>query len=231
MITGILLAAGSGLRLEGSVTPKQFIKINRIPLYQYALKTFLAHPLIQQIVLVVQESFISKVQDEVKPFTKIKPIHVIAGGEYRQDSSYLALHYLQFNDSPDFVVIHDVARPLITKTLLDKIISSVKKNLAVTLARKVNDSLFVTDNDAALDSYIAKSDVYLSQTPQAFSYPLIMEAHEHAKKLQIKKAIDDASLLKLMSKAVAVVPGSRFNFKVVTQDDLSLFKLLKDTHE
>jgi 2-C-methyl-D-erythritol 4-phosphate cytidylyltransferase len=230
MITAVLLAAGSGLRLEGAVTPKQFIKINRIPLYQFSLKTFLAHPQIQQIVLVVQESFISLIQDEVKPFTKLKPIHVIAGGEYRQDSSYLALQYLQFHDSPDFVLIHDVARPLVTKSLIDKIITSVKKNLAVTLARKVNDSLFVTDDDKTLNSYIAKSDVYLSQTPQAFSYPLIMEAHEHAKKLHIKKAIDDASLLKLMSKVVAVVPGTRFNFKVVTQDDLSLFKILKDAH-
>lgn len=226
MITAILLAAGSGLRLEGSVTPKQFVKIHRVPLYQYALKVFLKHPKISQILLVVPNSFVSKVKDEVKIFLKTKTITVIAGGPYRQDSSYLALTYLQHNLSPDYVIIHDVARPLITANLIDKVLVSVKKNNAATLARKVNDSLFVTGEDTTLDTYISKNDVYLAQTPQAFSFPLILEAHQYASKLQIKMAIDDASLLKLTNKIVAVVPGSRYNFKIVTQDDLSMFKLI-----
>lgn len=226
MITAILLAAGSGLRLEGSVTPKQFVKIHRVPLYQYALKVFLKHPKISQILLVVPASFVSKVKDEVKVFLKTKVVTVIAGGPYRQDSSYLALTYLQHNLSPDYVIIHDVARPLVTANLIDKILISVKKNNAATLARKVNDSLFVTGEDTTLDTYISKNDVYLAQTPQAFSFPLILEAHQYASNLHIKMAIDDASLLKLTSKMVAVVPGSRYNFKIVTQDDLSMFKLI-----
>lgn len=227
MITAILLAAGSGLRLEGSVTPKQFVKVNRIPLYQYSLKVFLNHPKVSRILLVVPQSFISKVKDEVKSFNKLKPIDVIAGGIYRQDSSYLALSHLQNQNTPDYVIIHDVARPLVTSALIDKVITSVKKNNAVTLARKVNDSLFVTGENTTLDTYISKNDVYLAQTPQAFSFPLILEAHLHAHKLNIKMAIDDASLLKLMNKVVVVIPGSRFNFKIVTQDDLSMLKLLK----
>ena len=226
MITAILLAAGSGLRLEGSVTPKQFIKVNRTPLYQYPLQVFLKHPKVNRILLVVPTSFVAKVKDEVKKFSKTKPIDVISGGLYRQDSSYLALTYLQNNLTPDFVIIHDVARPLITAALIDRVITSVKKNNAVTLARKVNDSLFVTGEDTTLETYISKNDVYLAQTPQAFNFPLILEAHQHANALQIKMAIDDASLLKLMNKVVIVVPGSRFNFKIVTQDDLSMLKLL-----
>ena len=227
MITAILLAAGLGLRLEGSVTPKQFVKVNRVPLYQYSLKVFLKHPKISHIVLVVPASFVSKVEDEIKVFSKSKPITVISGGPYRQDSSFLALTYLQQTLTPDYVVIHDVARPLVSAVLIDKIIVSVKKNNAATLARKVNDSLFVTGEDTTLDTYISKNDVYLAQTPQAFSFPLILEAHQYAHKLQIKMAIDDASLLKLTNKVVSVVPGTRYNFKIVTQDDLSMLKLIK----
>jgi 2-C-methyl-D-erythritol 4-phosphate cytidylyltransferase len=227
MMTAILLAAGNGLRLEGAATPKQFIKVKRIPLYQYSLNTFLNHRDIKQIVLVVNESFVSVVQDEIKKFQKLKPIHVISGGKHRQDSSYAALLYAHLHIQPDYVVIHDVARPLVTKTLIDRVVQQVKKSYAVTLGRKVNDSLFVTNDDDSLSSYISKSDVYLSQTPQAFSFPLVFEAHEHAKQLSIRRAIDDASLLRLMNKEVSVVPGSRYNFKVVTVDDLSLFKLIK----
>jgi 2-C-methyl-D-erythritol 4-phosphate cytidylyltransferase len=227
MMTAILLAAGNGLRLEGAATPKQFIRVKRIPLYQYSLNTFLKHRDISQIILVVNESFVSIVQDEVKKLQKLKQIHVIAGGKHRQDSSYAALTYAQLHVQPDYVVLHDVARPLVTKPLIDRVVQQVKKSYAVTLGRKVNDSLFVTNEDDSLSSYISKSDVYLSQTPQAFSFHLILEAHEHAKQLGIRRAIDDASLLRLMNKEVSVVPGSRYNFKVVTVDDLSLFKLIK----
>jgi 2-C-methyl-D-erythritol 4-phosphate cytidylyltransferase len=88
--------------------------------------------------------------------------------------------------------------------------------------------VFVKKEDDRLESYLSKNEVYLVQTPQAFNFKLILEAHEHARQLKIKQAIDDASLLTLMEQDVYVLPGSRYNFKVVTQDDLSLFKFIKE---
>jgi 2-C-methyl-D-erythritol 4-phosphate cytidylyltransferase len=228
MMIAILLAAGKGLRLQGSTTPKQFVLVKRKPLYQYALETFVQHNMIDEIVLVVQDESIPLVQDQIKRQKYKKVIHVVAGGKYRQESSYLALNYLFLHQQPDYVIIHDVARPLVTPTLIDDVCKKVKTRQAVTLGRKVNDSLFVKKEDDRLESYLSKNEVYLVQTPQAFNFKLILEAHEHARQLKIKQAIDDASLLTLMEQDVYVLPGKRYNFKVVTQDDLSLFKFIKE---
>lgn len=226
MVTAILLAAGKGLRLKSNVTPKQFLTIKRKKLYQFALETFVKHRAIHEIILVVNESQLSHIQDEVKVWAKKKPIHVIAGGKTRQESSYHGLLYAQLHQKPDYVFIHDVVRPLISATLIEKIHSQLKRFPAITLGRHVNDSLFVVEGEATLRNYVDKEDVYLVQTPQAFQFQLILEAHEHARKLKIKTAIDDASLLVLMGKSIHVIPGSRYNFKIVTEDDLHLLKSL-----
>jgi 2-C-methyl-D-erythritol 4-phosphate cytidylyltransferase len=124
------------------------------------------------------------------------------------------------------VFIHDVARPMVSPVLVDALVAKLKNYPAMTLARQINDSLFVVDDKATLNNYLGKNDIYLSQTPQAFEFETILEAHEHARKLKIKTAIDDASLLFLMGKKVHVVTGSRLNFKVVSEDDLLLLEKL-----
>ena len=226
MITAILLAAGQGLRLKGTVTPKQFLRIQGKKLYQFTLETFVKHKKIDQIILVVNEKALPVVQDEVKPWAKKKNIHVIVGGKTRQESSYQGLLYAQANIKPDYVLIHDVARPLISALFIDQLVGALKSYPAITLGRHVNDSLFVVDEQATLHNYVSKKDIYLTQTPQAFQFQTILKAHEHARTLNIKTASDDASLLTLMDKKVHVIPGSRMNFKIVNEDDLSLLKAL-----
>jgi 2-C-methyl-D-erythritol 4-phosphate cytidylyltransferase len=226
MITAILLAAGQGLRLKGVATPKQFLRIQGKKLYQYTLDTFVKHKKIDQIILVVNEKAVPEVQDEIKPWAKKKNIRVIVGGKTRQESSYQGLRYSQLNTKPDYVLIHDVARPLLNASLIDQLVGALKSHSAITLGRHVNDSLFVVDEQATLHNYVTKKDIYLTQTPQAFQFQTILEAHEHARLLKIRTASDDASLLTLMEKKVHVIPGSRMNFKIVNEDDLSLLKAL-----
>jgi 2-C-methyl-D-erythritol 4-phosphate cytidylyltransferase/2-C-methyl-D-erythritol 2,4-cyclodiphosphate synthase len=174
----------------------------------------------------VKEKALPVVQDEVKPWAKKKNIRVIVGGKTRQESSYQGLLDAQLNSKPDYVLIHDVARPLLSVSLIDQLIAALKHYSAITLGRHVNDSLFVVDEQATLNNYVSKKDIYLTQSPQAFQFQTILEAHEHAKSLKIKTASDDASLLTLMAKKVHVIPGSRLNFKIVNEDDLSLLKAL-----
>lgn len=226
MNIAILLAAGPSLRLKDNVTPKQFIKIKGKKLYQYALDTFLTHRSISTVLLVVQDDYVPQITDEVKRIKTKKPIVVLHGGKTRQESCFQALQYAHFHLKPDHVVIHDVARPLVTTGLIDRVLNEAKKKHAVTLGREVNDSLFVKTEGETLESYVSKNKIYLVQTPQAFTFSVIFDAHEHARALNIKTAMDDASLLRLQNKDVFVLPGSRQNFKIVTMDDLNLFKKL-----
>ena len=226
MTTAILLAAGQSLRFKQNVTPKQFFRVKGKKLYQYSLETMLSNRHIHQVILVVPERDLVQISDEVKRKKYKKDIVVISGGKTRQESSYLALQYAHFHLKPDYVVIHDVARPLVMNNLIDYVCVEVKKHHAVTLGREVNDSLFVKAEGEMLESYVSKGKMYLVQTPQAFVFSVIFEAHEYARSLNIKTAIDDASLLRLKNQEVFVGPGSRLNFKIVTMDDLNVFKKL-----
>lgn len=226
MTTAILLAAGQSLRFKQNVTPKQFFRVKGKKLYQFSLETMVGNRHINHIILVVPERDVATITDEVKRKKYKKDIVVISGGKTRQDSSYQALQYAHFHLKPDYVILHDVSRPLVMNSLIDLVCLEVKKHGAVTLGREVNDSLFLKAEGETLASYVSKGNMYLVQTPQAFSFPIIFLAHEYARSLNIKTAIDDASLLRLQNKDVFVCPGSRQNFKIVTMDDLNLFKKL-----
>jgi 2-C-methyl-D-erythritol 4-phosphate cytidylyltransferase len=226
MTTAILLAAGQSLRFKQNVTPKQFFRVKGKKLYQYSLETMINNRHLHHVIVVVPERDVATVSDEVRRKKYKKEIVVISGGKTRQESSYLGLQYAYFHLKPDYVLIHDVARPLVTSSLIDLVCNEVKKHHAVTLGREVNDSLFIKTEGETLESYVSKGKMYLVQTPQAFVFPLIFSAHEYARSLNIKTAIDDASLLRLQNKEVYVAPGSRLNFKIVTMDDLNVFKKL-----
>jgi|LakMenEpi03Aug12_release.lakeMendotaPanAssembly.Ray.scaffolds.fasta_scaffold56772_4 2-C-methyl-D-erythritol 4-phosphate cytidylyltransferase len=227
MYTAILLAAGKGLRLKSSTIPKQFLVVNRKPLYRYSLETFIAHKQISQIVLVVEEKYVAKVESEIRSLQKKKPIHVVVGGTTRQASSFEALKYIQKKQpETSFVLIHDVARPLISVELIDQLIETVKKHYAVTLGLPIHSSVISSNQGDLIDNYIPRQKLFLAQTPQAFHFPTIYEAHQTAMHQKISSATDDASLIKIMNKEVKIINGSRLNFKITHEDDLALLKAI-----
>lgn len=227
MYTAILLAAGKGLRLKNATLPKQYLMINRKPLYRYSLDTFIAHKLINQIILVVEEAYVAKVESDLRPLQKKKPIHVVVGGPTRQASSFEALKFVQ-KKLPEtaFVLIHDVARPLISSDLIDQLIEAVKKHYAVTLGLPIHSSVISSNQGDLIDNYIPRQQLFLAQTPQAFHFPTILEAHQTAVNQKITSATDDASLIKIMNQEVRIINGSRLNFKITHGDDLNLLKTI-----
>lgn len=232
MISAILLAAGKGLRLKSSTIPKQYINVKRKPMYRYPLETFVAHKQIDRIVLVIEEEYLPKVESDIRALAKKKPIDLVIGGATRQASSYAALAFLKKQKvAPDYVLIHDVARPLISAPLIDAILESVKKHFAVTLGLPIHSSVLSSADGQHIDNYIPRQKMFLAQTPQAFQFPVIIEAHEAAINQKITAATDDASLVKIMNKEVEILSGSRFNFKVTNEDDLALFKALVEGYE
>lgn len=227
MNIAILLAAGKGLRLKSATVPKQYLIVNRKPLYRYSLDTFIAHKQINHIVLVVEEPYFAKVESEIRPLQKKKPIHLVVGGATRQASSFQALKYIQ-KKLPEtaFVFIHDVARPLISSELIDQVADVVKKHYAVTLGLPIHSSVISSNQGDLIDNYIPRQQLFLAQTPQAFHFPTIYEAHQTAIHQNISSATDDASLIKIMNKEVKIINGSRLNFKITHDDDLALLKAI-----
>lgn len=216
----IVLAAGKSERLGGEL-PKAFLSILGRELYQYSLQMFDQHTQIDSIILVVPEQFLTP----TKAKHKSEKISLIAGGETRFESVSKALNHL--DKSVENVLIHDAARPFITKNLIDNCLKNLSENNAVSCAIESTDTLVVKDADGNVDSYPDRSKIMRIQTPQAFRLDLLKKAYSLALKESKTDFTDDSSLIQYYGLApVSLVPGSEQNIKITYASDLLLAELI-----
>ena len=116
--SAIITAAGSGRRFGEA---KQFKKLHGKPLYEYSLDTFIKSRLFDEVILVIPNNNQEKIQREIKREYGSQ-VNLVIGGTNRQDSVKNAIQ--NSNPKIDLVVIHDAARPFITKSLIEKCISA-----------------------------------------------------------------------------------------------------------
>lgn len=226
-ITAIIVAGGKGLRMQ-MPQRKQYLELNGIPVLAHTLKIFDACSLISEICLVVP----AKDHDYclnfiVNPLPPSKSIRLVSGGNERQQSVYNGLKSLVM-EPDDFVVIHDGVRPFVTDQHIKDCITSARECGAAILAVPVSDTLKIADDHGMIKKTLDRNRIWAAQTPQAFSFELILEAHETAIKKNWK-GTDDASLVEAIGKKVRLVQGSRHNIKITTQEDILLARnLLRD---
>ena len=121
----------------------------------------------------------------------------------------------------DYVLIHDGARPMITTDLINSAIEEVKTKKALTVATKTIDTIKEVV-DGKIIRTIDRAKLYNTQTPQAFEYNLIKEAH---KKLYGQNFTDDAGMLEELGETVYILNGSYKNIKITTQNDIDIAKI------
>ena len=220
MNIALILASGSGTRMVGLKTPKQFCLVNNKPLFLYSVEAFDKNLSIDAIVIVTQSNFVGKVQNICDENALFKVRLVTAGGETRQESVYKGLKAIkEFAQDDDIILIHDSARPLVSQEIIDNNIKGCEKFGAVETAVKTNDTIVKAgESNEVLD----RSNLYQVQTPQAFRYQIILKAHQQALKKGITSATDDAQLVE----GVQIVNGESTNFKITTIQDLKLFEAL-----
>ena len=147
---------------------------------------------------------------------------VVAGGATRQQSVFAGLQTLEkLNASnEDVVLIHDGARPYVSKEIILNNIKTAKENDAAITVIKSTDSVLMSKQGKVVDSYLNREEIYNCQTPQSFKYGLILEAHKLAKEEGILDASDDACLVIRMNKKVSIVLGDVNNKKITYKEDL-----------
>jgi len=212
----VLLAAGNSKRLNSAI-PKPFQKVNNKTLLEHSLNAFKDLDVIKKVVVVYNKKhkkYINKI--------KLKNILKITGGLTRQQSTLIALRKIQKLNCRK-VLIHDAARPLVSKKLIKTIIFKLKNNHAVIPIVTVNDSSKRIKNNTIFKN-IDRNNLRFSQTPQGFTCSKILNKHLKYKNDLID---DDASLFVKDNEKVCLVIGDKKNFKVTNQEDLELFKDLK----
>lgn len=216
MSIGVVIpAAGQGKRMNTNIK-KQFIQLLGLPVLAHTLSVFINNTKIDQIILVVHVDEIDYCKNNIINKYFDSRIKIVAGGKTRRESVFAGLK--AFSPVIDYVIIHDGARPLLTQDLLNKVIKSLTTNTAVTVGTRLKDTIKRIDGHKIVQETPERSSLIAIQTPQAFLYEIIMEAH---RKVPAEQPVtDDASLIEYVNKQVKVIEGSYENIKITTPLDL-----------
>jgi 2-C-methyl-D-erythritol 4-phosphate cytidylyltransferase/2-C-methyl-D-erythritol 2,4-cyclodiphosphate synthase len=216
-VTAIIVAAGRGSRMGGE-GPKQYANFAEKTVLYHAVKAFLLHPEIAQVRVVIHPEdgalYAKALEEFVKEKQLLSPVY---GGGTRQESVRLGLLSLQ--DTADFVLIHDAARPCVDAATISRVIAGLEGRQGVIPVIPLADTLKRVDAKGRITQTVERAGLFQAQTPQGFDYVGILEAHEQAATKGIE-VTDDAALYEAFGYPVATVPGSVYNKKITTADDL-----------
>ena len=208
----IVPAAGKGLRLPGGVA-KQFRSLAGKPLFHHCLLRIARTGLVGRIVVAVPPDS----DPPGLPGGMEVAVEVVEGGARRQDSVRNGLAAL--GNDVSWVVVHDGARPLVTRDLMERCLLGAAETGAAIAALRVVDTVKMGDAEGFIESTRPREGLWLAQTPQAARRELLARAMERAEADGFE-GTDEAALLEAIGVRVKLVEGSPENIKVTTPGDM-----------
>jgi 2-C-methyl-D-erythritol 4-phosphate cytidylyltransferase len=229
----IIPAAGLGTRMsspgaeqakKSTPTPsKQFTELAGTPIVLHTLRKFVEHPGVSEILIALRKNeiagFRSRMQSEDIP----KKVHLVEGGEHRQQSVANALAAISA-EPDDIVLVHDAVRPFVTRDIIQGVIEAAQKYGAAIAGVPASDTVKQverTADGAVITATVPRERVVMAQTPQGFRYRSLKQAFDEAAADGFV-GTDEASVLERSGKQVAVVMGSVRNIKITTPADMEL---------
>lgn len=217
MKTAVLIMSGGQGKRFGAKSGKQLYEYKRKPIMFYTIKKF--QGLVDKIVVIIDPAAKEAL---LKNFNKhkIKVDAVVDGGKERYDSVRNGLEYLRNDPEINYVLIHDGARPNVSKSLIENMIAAVKKYGAVIPVVPVKDTIKKINDDKVVET-IPRQGLFNVQTPQCFEKQLIIKAYDS---VDLSGCTDDAMVVEKMGGIVRTVLGEENNIKITTKEDLKYLK-------
>ena len=220
----VLPAGGLGKRMGGNI-PKQLMVLGGKPVYRYSLETFLSMEEIAEVVMAVpadwkdhfeKEIFCDNASEEIR--TKMK---IVVGGAERWQSVENGVNALTSN--AEFVLVHDVARPFISKEIIRNVCETLVTKGSCLVAKPAVDTIKIA-KDGRVQQTIDRNTVWMAQTPQAASIALLKKLYGRiaAEPLDFTPT-DEASILEYFGESVYIVKGNNLNDKLTTPEDFEIF--------
>jgi 2-C-methyl-D-erythritol 4-phosphate cytidylyltransferase len=235
-VFAILPAAGLGTRMAGpqpkhptdkdpssGPPPKQFLALDGVPILIHSLRAFAAVKRVTAIYVAVRKTEMERVEADVADYGFGNKVHVVEGGDNRQESVAHALAALPAKPE-DIVLVHDAVRPLIDAATIERTIDAVAEHGAAIVGLPAVDTIKQverTAHGALITSTIPREFIVQAQTPQGFRYELLQKAFAEAMSDGFV-GTDEASVVERAGLPVAVVPGSQVNLKITQPGDLEL---------
>ena len=210
-VNAIITAGGTGSRFGAK--NKLLEKVYDKEIIRYTVDAF-EKSNVDKIIICSHISIMDELKEMFKDYKKVR---ITEGGATRQQSVYNGLLF----DACDYVIIHDGARPMILTEVINNCIEMVKDVKAMTVATKTIDTIKEVENGKIVRT-IDRAKLYNTQTPQAFEYKLIKNAHE---KIKDRNFTDDAGMLETLGETVYILDGSYKNLKITTQIDIEIAKI------
>jgi 2-C-methyl-D-erythritol 4-phosphate cytidylyltransferase / 2-C-methyl-D-erythritol 2,4-cyclodiphosphate synthase len=210
----ILVAAGRGLR-AGAGGPKQYRTIGGQTVIFRAMEAFCRHPDVFAVQPVVNPDDAAAFNDAVSGLRHAPPAR---GGATRQASVHAGLEALA-SEKPDIVLIHDAARPFVTAAVISRAIDAAGRTGAAIPAVPVTDTIKLTSDNGDVEATPERARLRIAQTPQAFRFEIILEAHRRASRDGRSDFTDDAALAEWAGLTVATFEGDPANMKLTTPED------------
>ena len=216
-VAAVIVAAGRGER-AGANIPKQYRAIGDEPMIRTTLRAFLTHPRIDLVQPVINPNDRETYERAIVGLKSLLP--PVAGGATRQASVRAGLEALA-DRQPGLVLIHDAARPFVSGILIDRAISAGRASGAAVPGLALADTVKSIDDRAMVTETLDRSRLRTVQTPQAFSFDLIIQAHRRAAAAQRDSFTDDAALAEWAGQRVSVFEGEADNLKVTSNADFT----------
>ena len=220
----VLPAGGLGKRMGGNI-PKQLMLLGGKPVYRYCLETFLQMDEIAEVVMAVPADWKSHFEEELAAAsftpemrTKLK---IVVGGAERWQSVENGVNAL--TSDAEFVLVHDVARPFISREIILDVCRTLVEKGACLVAKPAVDTIKIAA-DGRVEKTIDRNTVWMAQTPQAARIDLLKKLYARiaAEPLDFVPT-DEASILEFFGEPVYIVKGAAANDKLTTPEDFDIF--------
>ncbi len=208
----LIVAAGRGSRHGGDL-PKQYLPLAGQTVLRYSLSAFTGHPEITAVRAVIHPDDHDRYALAAHGIELLEPVH---GGATRQESVRAGLESIG-SLNPDAVLIHDGARPLVSADLISRLIARLTTEPGAIAAVPVRDTLKRGAGER-ITATVDRSNLWRAQTPQAFRYADIVQAHRAAAGQELT---DDAQVAESAGLAVSLVEDSEDNLKITAAGDIA----------
>ncbi|MGF1679564.1 MAG: 2-C-methyl-D-erythritol 4-phosphate cytidylyltransferase [Candidatus Methylacidiphilales bacterium] len=219
----VLLAAGRSRRLgfDKILTP-----LAGKPAFRHALDVLCSCPESGRLILVTRDDLVETFFRQLTALELHLPWEVISGGEERQDSVLKGLKAC--DPELPMVVIHDAARPLLTRDLVTQVVTKARISGAAICGKPCADTLKRSSPEQVIIETIPRESIWLVETPQVFRLQLILSAYEKVAE-EGARITDDASAMEYAGHPVSLVATPTVNLKITNPADWSLLEALLST--
>ncbi|MBK6767145.1 MAG: 2-C-methyl-D-erythritol 4-phosphate cytidylyltransferase [bacterium] len=222
----LIPAAGRGERFGGPV-PKALTLLDNRPLIWRALLPFAGDDRLTEVVIATSSDCDAAIKSALVDHPLFGIITTTEGGATRQDSVGKALD--RVDSDVDHILVHDAARPLLSRKIVDLVVTALDSHAAAAPGVPVTDTIKRADASGVVTETLPRAELFSVQTPQGIRVRAFRDAHRLARQGNVQ-CTDDVALIEFFSLGtVLVVPGDPRNLKITHPHELPrALTLLRD---